>query len=140
MKMLYCPYCTGQVALKPCKNYCLNVMRGCLANQADLDTEWNNFLGKESVCGQIRLPLRWCKITRFLTVWSIRAEGNDLVVEFATEHKWILVRCSVLCLYYDTIDYHRLSLTHTHIHFLARAGFAHPVHQLCGALLSPLAV
>ncbi|XP_062332738.1 glypican-4 [Osmerus eperlanus] len=44
MKMLYCPYCSGQVALKPCQNYCLNVMRGCLANQADLDTEWNNFL------------------------------------------------------------------------------------------------
>ncbi|KAM7418108.1 hypothetical protein PAMA_017650 [Pampus argenteus] len=44
MKMLYCPYCSGQVALKPCENYCLNVMRGCLANQADLDTEWNNFL------------------------------------------------------------------------------------------------
>ncbi|XP_047440975.1 glypican-4 isoform X2 [Mugil cephalus] len=44
MKMLYCPYCSGQVALKPCQNYCLNVMRGCFANQADLDTEWNNFL------------------------------------------------------------------------------------------------
>ncbi|KAG5843618.1 hypothetical protein ANANG_G00152850 [Anguilla anguilla] len=44
MKMLYCPYCSGQVALKPCKNYCLNVLRGCLANQADLDSEWNNFL------------------------------------------------------------------------------------------------
>lgn len=44
MKMLYCPYCSGQVALKPCQNYCLNVVRGCLANQADLDTEWNNFL------------------------------------------------------------------------------------------------
>ncbi|XP_041845586.1 glypican-4 [Melanotaenia boesemani] len=44
LKMLYCPYCSGQVALKPCQNYCLNVMRGCLANQADLDTEWNNFL------------------------------------------------------------------------------------------------
>ncbi|XP_059202008.1 glypican-4 [Centropristis striata] len=44
MKMLYCPYCSGQVALKPCQNYCLNVLRGCLANQADLDTEWNNFL------------------------------------------------------------------------------------------------
>lgn len=44
MKMMYCPYCSGQVALKPCQNYCLNVMRGCLANQADLDTEWNNFL------------------------------------------------------------------------------------------------
>ena len=48
MKMLYCPYCSGQVALKPCQNYCLNVMRGCLANQADLDTEWNNFLGKRN--------------------------------------------------------------------------------------------
>ncbi len=46
MKMLYCPYCSGQVALKPCQNYCLNVLRGCLANQADLDTEWNNFLGE----------------------------------------------------------------------------------------------
>ncbi|KAJ8351273.1 hypothetical protein SKAU_G00227490 [Synaphobranchus kaupii] len=44
MKMLYCPYCSGQVALKPCQNYCLNVLRGCLANQADLDSEWNNFL------------------------------------------------------------------------------------------------
>ncbi len=51
MKMLYCPYCTGQVALKPCMNYCLNVMRGCLANQADLDTEWNNFLGKRVLNG-----------------------------------------------------------------------------------------
>ncbi|MBN3297473.1 glypican-4 [Amia ocellicauda] len=44
MKMMYCPYCSGQVSLKPCRNYCLNVMKGCLANQADLDTEWNNFL------------------------------------------------------------------------------------------------
>ncbi|KAJ8015108.1 hypothetical protein DPEC_G00022710 [Dallia pectoralis] len=44
MKMMYCPYCSGQVALKPCQNYCLNVMRGCLANQAELDAEWNNFL------------------------------------------------------------------------------------------------
>ncbi|KAL2077175.1 hypothetical protein ACEWY4_026679 [Coilia grayii] len=44
MKMMYCPYCSGQVALKPCQNYCLNVLRGCLANQADLDFEWNNFL------------------------------------------------------------------------------------------------
>uniref|UniRef100_G3Q457 Glypican 4 n=1 Tax=Gasterosteus aculeatus aculeatus TaxID=481459 RepID=G3Q457_GASAC len=44
MKMLYCPYWSGQVALKPCQNYCLNVLRGCLANQADLDAEWNNFL------------------------------------------------------------------------------------------------
>lgn len=43
-KMLYCPYCRGLPGLKPCHNYCQNVMRGCLANQADLDTEWNLFI------------------------------------------------------------------------------------------------
>uniref|UniRef100_A0A3Q3D4H4 Glypican 6a n=1 Tax=Hippocampus comes TaxID=109280 RepID=A0A3Q3D4H4_HIPCM len=42
-KMLYCPYCRSMPGLKPCKNYCQNVMRGCLANQADLDLEWNTF-------------------------------------------------------------------------------------------------
>lgn len=49
MKMLYCPYCRGLPTVRPCNNYCLNVMKGCLANQADLDTEWNLFIGKEHV-------------------------------------------------------------------------------------------
>ncbi|XP_030643404.1 glypican-6-like [Chanos chanos] len=43
-KMLYCSYCQGLPELKPCKNYCLNVMKGCLANQADLDPEWNQYI------------------------------------------------------------------------------------------------
>ncbi|KAJ8393835.1 hypothetical protein AAFF_G00055640 [Aldrovandia affinis] len=43
-KMLYCPYCRGLPATKPCRNYCLNIMKGCLANQADLDPEWNLFI------------------------------------------------------------------------------------------------
>ncbi|TSU88982.1 Glypican-1 [Bagarius yarrelli] len=29
---------------KPCGPYCRNVMKGCLANQADLDTEWKNLI------------------------------------------------------------------------------------------------
>lgn len=44
-RMLYCPYCGGFVELKPCRGYCQNVMKGCLANQADLDPEWNVFIG-----------------------------------------------------------------------------------------------
>ncbi|XP_072913839.1 glypican-4 [Hemitrygon akajei] len=44
LKMTYCPRCHGLLAVKPCNNYCLNVMKGCLANQADLDIEWNNFI------------------------------------------------------------------------------------------------
>ncbi|XP_048834358.1 LOW QUALITY PROTEIN: glypican-6-like [Brienomyrus brachyistius] len=43
-KMRYCPYCRGMPQEKPCRNYCLNVMKGCLANQADLDPEWNLFI------------------------------------------------------------------------------------------------
>uniref|UniRef100_A0A672QH87 Glypican 6b n=1 Tax=Sinocyclocheilus grahami TaxID=75366 RepID=A0A672QH87_SINGR len=41
-KMLYCSYCQGLFTLKPCNNYCLNVMKGCLANQADLDPDIRN--------------------------------------------------------------------------------------------------
>ncbi|XP_026233104.1 glypican-6-like [Anabas testudineus] len=43
-KLLYCPFCQGMPTVKPCKNYCLNVMKGCLANQADLDPEWNQYI------------------------------------------------------------------------------------------------
>ncbi|KAL0963888.1 hypothetical protein UPYG_G00314920 [Umbra pygmaea] len=43
-KMMYCPYCQAMPSLKPCNNYCLNVMKGCLANQADLDPEWNQYI------------------------------------------------------------------------------------------------
>ncbi|XP_032827764.2 glypican-6-like isoform X1 [Petromyzon marinus] len=43
-KLWFCPYCRGVPQLKPCRNYCLNVMKGCLANQADLNVEWNNFI------------------------------------------------------------------------------------------------
>ncbi|XP_062843742.1 glypican-1b [Trichomycterus rosablanca] len=45
MKMTYCPQCRGFVSVKPCVPYCKNVMKGCLANQADLDTEWKNLAG-----------------------------------------------------------------------------------------------
>ncbi|XP_028834076.1 glypican-1-like [Denticeps clupeoides] len=42
MKLTYCPHCYRMISAKPCANYCQNVMKGCLANQADLDTEWRN--------------------------------------------------------------------------------------------------
>ncbi|XP_026073174.1 glypican-6 [Carassius auratus] len=43
-KMLYCSYCQGLFTLKPCNNYCLNVMKGCLANPADLDPVWSKYI------------------------------------------------------------------------------------------------
>ncbi|KAF8788610.1 Glypican-6 like protein [Argiope bruennichi] len=44
MKMTYCPHCNGLPDLRPCSNYCLNVMRGCLAYHAELHQEWNNYI------------------------------------------------------------------------------------------------
>ncbi|XP_048044972.1 glypican-2 isoform X1 [Megalobrama amblycephala] len=44
MRQWFCPLCHGSPSLKPCHSLCLNVMKGCLANEADLDTEWNNFI------------------------------------------------------------------------------------------------
>ncbi|XP_053710667.1 glypican-1-like [Synchiropus splendidus] len=44
MKLVYCPHCRGLASVKPCSSYCSNVMKGCLANQADLDPEWQNLI------------------------------------------------------------------------------------------------
>ncbi|XP_012733528.2 glypican-1 [Fundulus heteroclitus] len=44
MKLVYCPHCRGLASVKPCSNYCSNVMKGCLANQADLDPVWQELI------------------------------------------------------------------------------------------------
>ncbi|XP_007907526.1 glypican-1b [Callorhinchus milii] len=44
MRLMYCPHCRSMASIKPCNNYCLNIMKGCLANQADLDSEWRNLI------------------------------------------------------------------------------------------------
>jgi hypothetical protein len=44
--MTGCPACQGLPELKACSNYCINVMKGCLAYQAELDADWNSFVGE----------------------------------------------------------------------------------------------
>lgn len=44
VKMQYCPHCQGLTLIRPCVGYCLNVMRGCLASVAELDTQWRLFI------------------------------------------------------------------------------------------------
>lgn len=46
MKLVSCAHCLGVPGARPCPDYCLNVLKGCLANQADLDAEWRNLLGE----------------------------------------------------------------------------------------------
>ncbi|KAI5281440.1 glypican-1 [Manis pentadactyla] len=71
MKLVYCAHCLGVPGARPCPDYCRNVLKGCLANQADLDAEWRNLLdsmvlitdkfwgplGAESVIGNVHLWL-----------------------------------------------------------------------------------
>ncbi|XP_068136824.1 glypican-1 [Hyperolius riggenbachi] len=57
MKLMYCPLCRGHSNLKLCDNYCWNVLRGCLANQADLDSEWRNLIESlQLVAGKFNGP------------------------------------------------------------------------------------
>ncbi|KAI5628856.1 glypican-2 precursor [Silurus asotus] len=44
MRQMYCPLCGGIPSLRSCHPLCLNVMKGCLANHAELNSEWNRFI------------------------------------------------------------------------------------------------
>ncbi|XP_046392799.1 glypican-6 [Ischnura elegans] len=45
MRMTHCSACRGlPSALKACSNYCINVMKGCLAQHAEVDNDWNHFV------------------------------------------------------------------------------------------------
>ncbi|XP_073697895.1 glypican-5-like [Garra rufa] len=44
LRMSYCPHCQGLTNNKPCMGYCLNVVRGCLANLAEVDAHWREFV------------------------------------------------------------------------------------------------
>ncbi|XP_059826352.1 glypican-5-like isoform X4 [Hypanus sabinus] len=44
LKMQYCSHCQGWTNHKPCMGYCLNVIRGCLANMAEIDSHWREYI------------------------------------------------------------------------------------------------
>ncbi|XP_075062594.1 glypican-2 isoform X2 [Mixophyes fleayi] len=57
MRMWYCPLCRGYTGLLPCHGLCLNVMKGCLAHQADMDADWNSLIdGLQEVAERLTGP------------------------------------------------------------------------------------
>ena len=44
--MSSCPACQGLPEIEPCKGYCINVMKGCLAFHSELSDSWNKFIGE----------------------------------------------------------------------------------------------
>ncbi|XP_056319225.1 glypican-5a isoform X1 [Danio aesculapii] len=54
LRMSYCPHCQALTSSKPCMGYCLNVVRGCLANLAEVDTHWREFVRSlETLAGRM---------------------------------------------------------------------------------------
>ncbi|XP_071287095.1 glypican-5 isoform X12 [Agelaius tricolor] len=44
LRMQYCPHCQGLTLSKPCLGYCLNIIRGCLADLAEVDLHWQGYI------------------------------------------------------------------------------------------------
>ena len=43
-RLRYCSDCSGHVGTRPCRNFCYNVMRGCLATVGEIDRHWNEYV------------------------------------------------------------------------------------------------
>ncbi|XP_053404584.1 glypican-5-like [Mercenaria mercenaria] len=43
-RLQYCKHCRGFVDIKPCKGFCLDVMRGCLSKVSEIGEEWNDII------------------------------------------------------------------------------------------------
>ena len=43
-RMKHCAYCGGYTKFKPCLNFCLNTLRGCLADVAEIYEEYKRFV------------------------------------------------------------------------------------------------
>ncbi|KAM9487277.1 glypican-6-like [Clarias gariepinus] len=43
-EMLYCPYCQGVTQTKPCKDYCLHVLKLCLWSQLGISDDWTRYI------------------------------------------------------------------------------------------------
>jgi hypothetical protein len=48
-KMNTCPVCLGYADIKPCNNYCLNVMKGCLAYHIEIQDQWDQYVGEAAL-------------------------------------------------------------------------------------------
>ncbi|KAF6031250.1 GPC6 [Bugula neritina] len=44
MKMTFCSHCQGLPMLKPCTDYSINVIKGCLAYHSELNQHWQKFI------------------------------------------------------------------------------------------------
>ncbi len=56
MQLKYCAYCGGFVSFKPCLFFCINTLRGCTADIAELHEEFEGFLKAMRVFSRELVP------------------------------------------------------------------------------------
>lgn len=53
-RLLYCSQCEGHGTVRPCKNFCQNVLRGCMTHVTEVNIYWNLFvLAIEKLIGSL---------------------------------------------------------------------------------------
>ncbi|KAG7484299.1 hypothetical protein MATL_G00047730 [Megalops atlanticus] len=55
LRLWYCPHCLGLLAARPCRSFCLTVMRGCLGGAAEVQPHWLAYVdGLAALAGAMR--------------------------------------------------------------------------------------
>lgn len=79
-KMSSCGSCMGY-SEKPCEQYCVNVMKACLQQYAELDTEWDNFVTQmEKVSDRLLGPFNIVMVVEPINIKISEAIMNFQVI------------------------------------------------------------
>lgn len=102
LKMQYCPHCQGLTLIRPCAEFCLNVMRGCLANVAELDMPWRHYVAiledlTHIVAGEHSLELALLGVRGHVNeailhaqLHKIRISATVSKIAFKTQHGFLV--------------------------------------------------
>ncbi|KAK2868486.1 hypothetical protein Q7C36_000357 [Tachysurus vachellii] len=82
LKMQYCPHCQGLTLIRPCPEFCLNVMRGCLANVAEIDMPWRQYVAiledlTQTIVGEHSLELALLGIREHVNKAILHAQLHE---------------------------------------------------------------
>lgn len=66
-RLQFCSHCEGYTRVKPCKKFCVNVLRGCLAKIEEISEEWDDLVtALQGVMAHMKGPFSIQEVTQFL--------------------------------------------------------------------------
>jgi len=79
--MTACPACSGiSDNVLACGDMCANVMKGCLAQYAALDTDWNQFVGEQFLPPSL-LPLSLVLVRVLAIIFQENTDAQNLLLK-----------------------------------------------------------